>query len=350
MNIIDYVSKNNLSMKDSSLNEVDSLVLSQLAYLYYDKVTLPCRINDLNKNFYDLLGNDRDDLNNLKLLEKVCNSQRFSNIIVNYYVEKNNLVENKQFSAVTFFLETGDIYIAYRGTDGTVNGWKGDFNMAYLSPVPAQQEALKYLDSILALTRNYCYIGGHSKGGNLAFYAAIYSSNKSRIKQVFSHDGPGFPEKIIKSSEYQQTKSLLAKTIPESSIIGMLLYNNENYTIIKSSESGILQHDPFSWLVENNSFIHLTKLTKSASYTNKVLKDTINNLTENEKRKFIEALFTVFDQANIKTLKDLSKNWYKKIPPILKSMESLNDKMKLCLWDTIKLLVVFSIKNLTELL
>ena len=121
MNIIDYVSKNNLSMKDSSLNEVDSLILSQLAYLYYDKVTLPCRINDLNKNFYDLLGNDRDDLNNLKLLEKVCNSQRFSNIIVNYYVEKNNLVENKQFSAVTFFLETRDIYIAYRGTDGTVN-------------------------------------------------------------------------------------------------------------------------------------------------------------------------------------------------------------------------------------
>ena len=350
MNIIDYVSKNSLTMKDSPFNEVDSLVLSQLSYLYYDKVKLPCQIRDLNKNFYDLLGTDRDDLNNLNLLEKVCSSKRFSNIIVNYYVEKDNLVENKQFSAVTFLLETGDIYIAYRGTDGTVNGWKEDFNMAYLSPVPAQQEALKYLDSILALTRNYCYIGGHSKGGNLAFYAAIYSSNKSRIKQVFSHDGPGFPEKIIKSREYQQIKSLLAKTIPESSIIGMLLYNNENYTIIKSSESGILQHDPFSWLVENNSFIHLTKLTKSASYTNKVLKDTINNLTENEKRKFIEALFTVFDQANIKTLKDLSKNWYKKIPPILKSMESLNDKMKLCLWDTIKLLVVFSIKNLTELL
>ena len=38
MNIIDYVSKNNLTMKGSPLNEVDSLVLSQLSYLYYEKV------------------------------------------------------------------------------------------------------------------------------------------------------------------------------------------------------------------------------------------------------------------------------------------------------------------------
>ena len=350
MNIIDYVSKNNLTMKDSPLNEVDSLVLSQLSYLYYDKVPLPCKISDLNNYFYDLLGTDRDDLNNLNLLEKVCSSKRFSNIMVNYYVEKDNLVENKQFSAVTFFLETGDIYIAYRGTDGTVNGWKEDFNMAYLSPVPAQKEALKYLDEILTLTNSYCYIGGHSKGGNLAFYAAVYSLNKRKIKKVFSHDGPGFKEEIVKSGEYQQIKPLLLKTIPESSIIGLLLYNNENYTIVKSSETGILQHDPFSWLVENNSFVHLPNLTKKAIYTDKVLKDTLNNLTEEEKKEFIEALFTIFTKADIKTLRDLSKNWYKKIPPILKSMESLDDKMKLCLWETIKMLVVFSIKNLTELL
>ena len=94
MNIIDYVSKNNLTMKDSPLNEVDSLVLSQLSYLYYEKVPLPCKICDLTNYFYDLLGTDRDDLNNLNLLEKVCSSKRFSNIIVNYYISKDNLVEN----------------------------------------------------------------------------------------------------------------------------------------------------------------------------------------------------------------------------------------------------------------
>lgn len=350
MNIIDYVSKNTLTMKDSPLNEVDSLVLSQLSYLYYEKVALPCKISDLTNYFYDLLGTDRDDLNNLNLLEKVCSSKRFSNIIVNYYISKDNLVENKQFSAVTFFLETGDIYIAYRGTDGTVNGWKEDFNMSFLSPVPAQVEALKYLETVLSLTNNYCYIGGHSKGGNLAFYAAIYLKDKRRIKKVFSHDGPGFQEKVVTSKEFKNTEPLLYKTVPESSIIGMLLCNSEDYTVVKSNESGIMQHDPFSWLVNDNSFIYLKRLTKTSIYTNKVLKDTINNLTKKEKEEFVKSLFTIFDRADIKTLKDLSKNWYKKIPPIIKSMESLDDKIKKCLWYTIKVLVVFIIKNLPFLL
>lgn len=311
MNIIDYVSKNNLTMKDSPLNEVDSLVLSQLSYLYYEKVALPCKISDLTNYFYDLLGTDRDDLNNLNLLEKVCSSKRFSNIIVNYYISKDNLVENKQFSAVTFFLEIGDIYIAYRGTDGTVNGWKEDFNMSFLSPVPAQVEALKYLETVLSLTNNYCYIGGHSKG-KLSILCCYISKRQKKNKKVFSHDGPGFQEKVVTSKEFKNTEPLLYKTVPESSIIGMLLCNSEDYTVVKSNESGILQHDPFSWLVNDNSFIYLKRLTKTSIYTNKVLKDTINNLTKKKKKNLLRLYLLSLIGQILKLLKIYQKTGIKK--------------------------------------
>ncbi|MFR2314502.1 MAG: Mbeg1-like protein [Bifidobacterium sp.] len=47
------------------------------------------------------------------------------------------------------------LYVAFRGTDGTLVGWKEDFNMAVRCPVPSQESAYRYADSILDRTKRF---------------------------------------------------------------------------------------------------------------------------------------------------------------------------------------------------
>jgi len=148
-----------------------------------------------------------------------------------YYVNKIDLNEEKQFSAVTYLLDDGTAYVAYRGTDATFVGWKEDFNMGFISPVPSQQEGVKYLNTVGYLAARELYVGGHSKGGNIAVYSAIkcHQHIRDSIIRVYNHDGPGFREEIS-MSWFLSIKDRIHKTIPQSSVIGMLLHNQENFT------------------------------------------------------------------------------------------------------------------------
>ncbi len=106
------------------------------------------------------------------LLFAVCASPRFRTCRLCDLRCRTDKVSEEQFAAMTFRQPDGTSYIAFRGTDSTVVGWKEDFNMTYLSPVPAQEEAAAYMDEVAARTPGELYVGGHSKGGNLAVYAA----------------------------------------------------------------------------------------------------------------------------------------------------------------------------------
>ena len=98
-----------------------------------------------------------------------------------------------QFAAMTFTAKKQFTYVGFRGTDTSLAGWKENFNMAFADAVPAQHQALRYLEAIAAKTTGPLYVGGHSKGGNLAEYAALKAAPEiqARIERVFIHDGPG---------------------------------------------------------------------------------------------------------------------------------------------------------------
>ena len=161
-----------------------------------------------------------------------------------------------QFAAMTFDLPDGSSYIAFRGTDATIVGWKEDFNMAFQYPVPSQAEAADYLNEAARHCRGKLYVGGHSKGGNLAVYAAANCRPdvSARLARVFSHDGPGFLEQALQSEAFRQVLPKIEKTLPQSSMIGMLLEHQENYKIVKSSSISIWQHNPFSWEINGDDF------------------------------------------------------------------------------------------------
>ncbi len=339
-NFLNYLQDNNNSFKESSFNIVDSLVLAYLSYLHFPNIPTKLKGLDISKT--------TKVKKNKEFIKRVVTSNRYKDIELCFYVEDTNDLIEKQFSAVTFLLPNNTMYISFRGTDSTLTGWKEDFNMAFMLPVPAQKEALNYVEKVTKLIPRKFYIGGHSKGGNLAVYAGCNLSNSlsTRIIKIYSHDGPGFIKEFLTTSNYQNIKDKIEKVVPSSSIVGMLLYTNEKYKIIKSSARGILEHDSFSWLVEDNNFIILKDLSDGTAYTNKVINDFISNLSKKEREIFIDSLFTVLKSTGLTTLDEISKNFIVKLPNILIAIYRLDDVNKKYILKTIKALIKSCLTNL----
>ncbi len=343
-NFLNYLEKNQNSFNEESFNIVDSLVLAYLSYLHFPNTNTKLKSLDIFKT-------TKVDKNR-EFIKRLVTSNRYKDVELCFYVEDTNDLIEKQFSAVTFLLPNNTMYISFRGTDSTLTGWKEDFNMAFILPIPAQKEALNYVEKITKLIPRNFYIGGHSKGGNLAVYAGCNLNDKlsKRIIKIFSHDGPGFIKEFLTTSNYQNIKDKIEKVVPSSSIIGMLLYTNEKYKIIKSSEKGILEHDPFSWLVKDNSFIILKNLSDGTIYTNKVINDFISSLSKKEREIFIDSLFIVLKSTDLTTLDEISKNFIIKLPKILIAIYKLGDVNKKYILKTINALILSCFKNLKELI
>ena len=242
-------------------------------------------------------------------------------------------------------------YIAFRGTDYSVVGWKEDFNMAFTTPVPSQIEGVKYLNTIAKLIPHNLYVGGHSKGGNIAVYAAMNCNYRvaPRIIKIFSHDGPGFREEIIKSNAFAKIKNKIHKTLPHSSLIGMLLENHEDYHVVKSNKlGGIKQHDPFSWEIINSDFNYLEKISHSSQYTSDTLHRWLSEVCDEKRKLFIDTIFDIFDSTQSENFIEISKNWKKNIPIILDSIKNMDSEVRSMVVELIKELSIFYIKNLTH--
>ena len=343
-NFLNYLEKNQKSFTEDSFNIVDSLILAYLSYLHFPSTKT--KLKDLSVLKFAKTKKNKE------FIKRVIASNRYKDIELCFYVEDTNDLIEKQFSAVTFLLPDNTMYISFRGTDSTLTGWKEDFNMAFMLPVPAQKEALNYVEKITKLIPRKFYIGGHSKGGNLAVYAGcnINSELSKRVIKIYSHDGPGFLKEFLTTSNYQSVKEKIEKVVPSSSIIGMLLYTNEHYKIIKSSEKGILEHDPFSWLVKDNNFIILKDLSDGTAYTNKVINDFLSSLSKKEREIFIDSLFTVLKSTNLTTLDEISKNFIIKLPNILIAIYKLDDVNKKYILKTIKALIKSCLTNLSLLI
>ena len=343
-NFLDYLQDNNKTFKESSFNNIDSLILAYLSYFHFPNTLTKLKDLDISKT--------TKVEKNREFIKRVITSNRYKDIESCFYVEDTNDLIEKQFSAITFLLPNNTMYISFRGTDSTLTGWKEDFNMAFMLPVPAHKEALNYVEKITKLIPRKFYIGGHSKGGNLAVYAGCNLSNNisTRIIKIYSHDGPGFIKEFLTTSNYQSIKDKIEKIVPSSSIIGMLLYTNENYKIIKSSARGILEHDPFSWIINGNNFIILKKLSDGTVFTNKVINDFLSSLSKKEREIFIDSLFTVLKSTNLTTLDEISKNFIVKLPNILIAIYKLDDVNKKYIIKTIKALIKSCLTNLSLLI
>lgn len=348
-NILNYLHNNaNISFKQLPFNVVDSLILSTLSYLPFTKYTS-------SKNFtgeiiLDKIKKDQSLSKEKKqLFEQAFNGIRYNHLHIYNPVSQNEKETEKQFATNTFVFNDNSIYVAFRGTDSTLVGWKEDLNMGFMDVIPSQIDAVNYLRQIINHFSNYkIFVGGHSKGGNLAVYSAIFINEalQNKIHTIFSHDGPGFRERIFKEENYLKIVDKINKTIPESSLFGLLLENQEKLKIIKSSQFWIFQHDPFSWLVENNDFIYLNETSKLSKSFDSSLNQWLTTLSDSERQKFINTLYEVCKQLDIEKINQLKFSLIiHKLPEILLTIKNIDPKTKKFIYKTIKALIKITYQN-----
>ncbi len=339
-NIIDYVREyGKYTLDEEPFNEVDSLILSQFAYLKFDELMLdyrnactPIYVNELreHRNYETLFADTRFEKVNRELAEAMADSRRFAGVHLFDYVNIVDAQWEIQFSAITCVFENGFVYIAYRGTDETLIGWKEDFNMAFMTPVPAQQKAVQYLNRMLINVNTEVTIGGHSKGGNLAVYAAMMcmDSVRDKIAVIYSHDGPGFNEDAIDESAFEKIHSRIRKSVPRSSIVGMVLKTIEDYEVVKSRNVGFLQHDPYNWIIEGKEFKKADNIHRHIYVGDESVNRWVANMDYEKRQEFVEMLFDVLRCAGLDNLSDYDGDLIKAGRSIKRAVDDMNSEDK----------------------
>lgn len=365
-NILDYIKKANKTLAEQPLNAVDSLILAWLSYwqlpeqikLNGEEVGRSAAIAS-GKATLGLFAKEKYTGNPFcsltqqsyaaDFLRALAKSRRFSKIIVSDYIEERNPAAEKQFAAFAFRLSPNLLYVGFRGTDGSFVGWKEDFNMTYMSPIPAQERAREFLAGVAAETNGELLVGGHSKGGNLAVYAAatVAPAVQQRIKRVYSHDGPGFLPEFCQSPGFVAIENKIEKILPQTSIIGMLLNSGEQYRVVKSDGFGIMQHDPFTWQVSDGDFIWLEDISKEAKFVDDTLTGWLQTISVADRERFIDCLYALLiNNTEADSIEEFKADWKTNIPAVLQSTVHLDELTKKFLLSTVKALAVLGVKNL----
>jgi len=150
-------------------------------------------------------------------------------------------------------------------------------------------------------------LGGHSKGGNMAVFAAARSSPmvQQRILEVYNNDGPGFTDYLMGDPGYLNMVPRIRTFIPQSSVIGMLLEHEEPYTVIRSKTVGILQHDPYSWEVMGNGFLPVRETTADSKFLDATIKAWFADMTNQERNQLVDVMFTLLGTGGVETTMDI---------------------------------------------
>lgn len=315
-NILKYAAFETESFSAVPFCVEDSMIFSLLAYLRYDgylsEPSMLSRSMTITKaaesgRIEKLLAGVNNRSKMRELLEALAINPRFCSIKMKFYSNRFSVSAQKQFSAVTFFLDDRTAYVAFRGTDSTLVGWRENLTMAYEYPVPAQQEAADYLERVARFTGRRLHVGGHSKGGNLAMYAAMNCSERTaeRIIDVYSFDGPGFSEAVVASPEYARIKERVHKIVPSDSFIGTLLRQGESYSVVRSSAHGLQQHDMFTWVFSDNRLEYAQTLTAGAVKFDMVLDRWLAGMDSERRREVVGLVFLLMDRTGASTMKGL---------------------------------------------
>lgn len=342
-NISDYLDwRGDVPFSIAPFNEVDNLILTELVYTDFSGL-VPNNglddfvdIKDVCEQFFD--KNTEEEIMALNsstkvapfLMKKMVNGKRFADVKMCCFVNEIDQDNQSQFSAMTYILPDGTYFAAYRGTDNTIVGWKEDFNMSFLSETWGQMSAVKYLNGLFDGFFIKLRVGGHSKGGNFAVYASAFCEEniQKKIIEVYSNDGPGFLPEVMEREGYRRILPKVISTMPEQSVVGILLENELDNRYVLSSEKGPQQHDPMSWQVTRDSFELTDNLKQISIMLDQTLKSWIFGMDPEERKEFVDILFSAIESSGAETLDDISNNKIKSMQEMGKYMKDLTPQQQ----------------------
>ena len=344
-NIFDYIQWRDLSIEKVEFNEIDNLILARLSYFPLDGVVNGEEEISITEAYekYEKLENkgrilQQEDTTLFPILAK---STRFGKMKLTNYINKIDPKQEKQFSAVTILMPDNTIYVAYRGTDNTIVGWKEDFNMSFKAHIASQRDSAQYVNEIAKRYKQKIRIGGHSKGGNLAVYAAAFANKtvKNRIINVYNNDGPGFIEEITDTNEYKEAINKVHTYIPQSSVIGRLLNHEEKYTIVQSVQKGLMQHDLYSWQLEGKKLVSLAEVTNGSQFVDKTIKEWLKEIEPRQREIVVDAIFEIINTTDANSFKEIKEKLFTDMRIMLKKYQSLDDESKKMIMEFFQTLI-----------
>ena len=351
-NIHDYLAwRKDVPFSVSPFNEVDSLVLSELIYADFDGVVPSSgelvSIEEACRRFWalhtreEILARERFTRTAPLLMEAMAGEARYGGTRLSHYYSVLDPEADVQLAAMTFWLPDGTAFAAFRGTDGTVVGWKEDFLLSYLPETEGQRRAAAYLNRVFGGGGTPLRVGGHSKGGNLAVYAAVCAGAdvRGRITAVYSNDGPGFLDDFLQTDAYREMLPRIVCTVPAGTVIGALLSSQARRHVVKSSATGILQHDGFTWQVEGPRFLEAEKRTEPSLLLEATMGQWLDGRSGEEKRLFVDALFAMLEATGADTFSQMKKEKGKAVSSMWKILEAMPRETREAVWGMLAQLV-----------
>ncbi len=332
-NINDYIEwRGDLTLSEDSLNEVDNMILSRFSYMPFKKIEMNENetMGSIAEKLKDFPVEEFNIAGDKPLVENIVKSDRFKDLKVTDYEENTDPAVEKQFAAITIHLENGEKYISFCGTDNSIIGWKEDFNLSFTQHVPSQLEGVEYLKRIASKYNDKIHIGGHSKGGNVAAYSAIFAGEEvqDKIIDITSHDGPGFDNEIIQKEEYKRIIDKFVTYIPQSSVIGRLLEHEEKNVVVKSIERGIMQHDIYSWQVLGAHVVSEKNVTKESELVRNIIRTWLEDTTPEQRKNVIDIIYNILVSSDATTMRDISSAKIRNLGKILRLYNKVDEKDK----------------------
>jgi hypothetical protein len=340
-NIIDYLSEyGERSFDDLAFNEVDGLVLAQFSYFRWDRI-IPGFLEDEDGVSMTEMAQSMDadyvykkelyPEDNEKLFYAMLNSKRFGDMRCNFYSDETSEDTQMQFAAFTCFPNGALPVIVFRGTDGTVVGWREDFNMAFSRPYAGQRLASLYVNQAALRIHGDFILAGHSKGGNLAAFSAMNAVTgiRERIRNIYCYDSPGFRKEILSEYGYDAIASRIRKFMPQSSIVGILLEGAKDYVTVKSSAiGGAFQHNPYSWSVADTYFEYVDEIKKTSKIMKKSMNEWVMELEEPDLEMFVDTLFDLISASGAKNVPQIMEDKKAWFVAVRKATADLDDEQR----------------------
>ena len=341
MNLYDYLERQTASFDEVPLGPVDSAALSQFCMVRADGVapgvrvraqegplahpaldgladrwhaltTRPARFADfLDVRRFEGAFTGLDPTRVKQELALLVANPRFRDLQIRDHADVFDAQDHVQFAATAFVWRREWAYVGFRGTDQSFVGWREDFDMADRPPVPAQRMAVEYLDAVARHLPRRLYVGGHSKGGNLATYAALRCAPevRARIERVFDHDGPGFKRGFVGAGEFDLLAGRIDRTVPEESVVGQLMRTPAPTRVVacEGDAHGLEQHSVFTWRVRDDllDFECADGLDQGYVLTGQVLNEWIESLDEDELPRVTEELFALLQTSGAADVNEL---------------------------------------------
>lgn len=359
-NVLDYLYwRGDLSFDQDPLNEVDALIFSEFSYIDF-KLLAPDLLEKGQLTIKEAANHwrtaDREAFMPTGFLHHELayealtlagSSTRFKDILIAEDIKHISVEDESQFGVTSFHQENQPLFIAFEGTDLRSLGWKEDLQMSYLPMIPSQRYARDYLNDIFSRYPMNVSIGGHSKGGNLATYAAIYVDEpyQSLIDEVYDFDGPGFLKEMLEEEKYQRIADKVKSYVPQDSIVGLMLHKLNEPIVVYSQADDSNQHDVYTWDIKEKGFIR-SELTESAKQIEELMGDLLDELSLEERENFSEALFTIIGDGEDDYIRGDRLYNLEQIPRVITEFRNLNPEQRSIL---LKVLRIYYRKRLSIL-